>query len=1185
MDERAPSRSGRRSSGLRDLAKILAGVAVVFAVGAALDVFDRVEAGLRSSPAVDELLAFAALTIGGIAIFAVRRWRQAEEEQLLRVEAETRFRGIVERVPAVVYVWDGADAPGTAPARYISPQIEHLLGYTSAQWLSDPAAWAERIHADDLARVLRAWDDAVAGDAPFSEEYRIRRADGTWAWIRDDATPVRPGPRGAPIYQGVLIDVSDQVEARRRVDAAEERFRSLVEELPVVVYTDDVDDVSTALYLSPGYEALTGFSVQERLAEPDLWTRMLHPDDRAWVLRESERTNRTGEPFDVEYRIVTRDGRTVWLHDRAVLVGGSDAQVWQGVLMDVTDRRRAEDALARRDAVLQAAAFAAERFLTDVDPLEVIDEVLERLGRAGEATRAHVWRNGGEGDAATTSLLRTWHEPGWPEDDPSMDQGFPWVGRGFERWRDLLSRGETIHGRVIDLPDAERALLERDPFPIRAIVRQPISVDGRWWGHLGFDRCASDELWSEAEVEALSVVANTFGAAIAAQQATARLGEAEERYRFLVEKMPAITYVDEFRPAESRTWPTTYISPQIEAILGFSADQWRRDPTLWESLIHPDDRERALAADAEHYTTGAPLDIELRVRTREGEWRWMRDRSVLIRDDDGNPRWSQGILLDVTERKVAEIALDEAEQRYRSLIETIPAVTYVDAVDDSMATLYVSPQVSSALGYTPDQWIGDPQVWRRRLHADDADRVLEAIDAHHRSGAPYDVEYRFRHGDGRWLWVRDQAVVIHDEQGVPLFSQGVMFDVTDQKAAEVHLREAEERFRGIVEHVPAGIYVDRPDGSMQTIYASPQIEAITGIPVREWMEDAGAWERAIDPDEREAVVESYLAAIHEGRPWSAEYRMRTRDGRTIWVHDETVFLHDGEGRPSLLQGVLFDVTERKLAEEALRESERREREAAERLRALDDMKNTFLAAVSHELRSPLTSILGLSLTLERSPDIEGAERADLLRRMAANATKLDRLLKDLLDIDRLQRGIVEPQYRTTDVGALARRVVEQLEVLDGREVSVRTAPIVMPVDPAKVERIVENLLTNAARHTTADVRIWLEIRPHEAGVLLVVEDDGPGVAAELKAAIFEPFRQGPTASPHAPGTGVGLSLVARFAELHGGRAWVQDRPEGGASFRVYLPAPGRTAEAGTARPDATGATGGTGAAGERLPAW
>jgi signal transduction histidine kinase len=264
-------------------------------------------------------------------------------------------------------------------------------------------------------------------------------------------------------------------------------------------------------------------------------------------------------------------------------------------------------------------------------------------------------------------------------------------------------------------------------------------------------------------------------------------------------------------------------------------------------------------------------------------------------------------------------------------------------------------------------------------------------------------------------------------------------------------------------------------------------------------------------------------------------------------------LLDDDGAPVFVQGVLFDITERKLAEQALRESEQRERDAAERLRALDDMKNTFLAAVSHELRSPLTSILGLALTLERAPDIEGQDRDDLLARLAGNAKKLDRLLKDLLDIDRLNRGIVSPQYRITDVAALARRTVEHLDALVGREVIVETDPVVIPVDPPKIERIVENLLMNAVRHTENDRRIWLIVAPHDGGVRITVEDDGRGVPPELRDAIFEPFRQGPSQSPHSPGTGIGLSLVARFAELHGGRAWADERDGGGAAFHVVIP--------------------------------
>jgi signal transduction histidine kinase len=113
-------------------------------------------------------------------------------------------------------------------------------------------------------------------------------------------------------------------------------------------------------------------------------------------------------------------------------------------------------------------------------------------------------------------------------------------------------------------------------------------------------------------------------------------------------------------------------------------------------------------------------------------------------------------------------------------------------------------------------------------------------------------------------------------------------------------------------------------------------------------------------------------------------------------------------------------------------------------------------------------------------------------------------------------------------------------------------PLPADVDPPKVERIVENLLSNASRHTPSDRRIWARVERTDDGILLTVEDEGDGVPDDLKDAIFEPFRQGPGPATASPGVGVGLSLVARFAELHGGRAWVEDRPGGGASFMVIL---------------------------------
>jgi signal transduction histidine kinase len=251
------------------------------------------------------------------------------------------------------------------------------------------------------------------------------------------------------------------------------------------------------------------------------------------------------------------------------------------------------------------------------------------------------------------------------------------------------------------------------------------------------------------------------------------------------------------------------------------------------------------------------------------------------------------------------------------------------------------------------------------------------------------------------------------------------------------------------------------------------------------------------------------------------------------------------------QGIVFDITERKHAEGLILQSERHEREAAERLRALDQMKNSFLTAVSNELRRPLTTILGMALTLERQEAFD-EERASLWNKLRSDARKLDRLLRDLLDVDRVSRGIVVFNPRETDLGALARSCVESLDV-GARTVVVDESPVAIQVDAPKVERIVEDLVTGALRHTGPDARIWVRVLPESDGAVIAVEHDGPGVPLEERDSIFESFRQGPELSGQSAAASIGLSLVKMFAEMHGGRAWVQDREGGGASFRVFFP--------------------------------
>jgi signal transduction histidine kinase len=232
---------------------------------------------------------------------------------------------------------------------------------------------------------------------------------------------------------------------------------------------------------------------------------------------------------------------------------------------------------------------------------------------------------------------------------------------------------------------------------------------------------------------------------------------------------------------------------------------------------------------------------------------------------------------------------------------------------------------------------------------------------------------------------------------------------------------------------------------------------------------------------------------------------------------------------------------------------RREAEAAEHLGAVNDLKDSLLGVVSHELRTPLTNIVGYARTMEDlDMRLSPEQRREFVHRIVAGARKLDVLLNDLLDVDRLARGIIEPQRCSVDVGELVRRVVADSDCTASRTVHVDTDRAVCSVDPGKVERIVDNLLSNAGWHSPASSPVWVSVHAGDGGVCIAVEDSGPGVPISEREAIFAPFHRG-NGARRDRGVGIGLSLVARFAELHGGRAWVTDRDGGGASFQVWLP--------------------------------
>lgn len=252
---------------------------------------------------------------------------------------------------------------------------------------------------------------------------------------------------------------------------------------------------------------------------------------------------------------------------------------------------------------------------------------------------------------------------------------------------------------------------------------------------------------------------------------------------------------------------------------------------------------------------------------------------------------------------------------------------------------------------------------------------------------------------------------------------------------------------------------------------------------------------------------------------------------------------------ALLLGQLREIIENQ------RERADREHAVSSDLRQLNDVKDTLLHAVSHDLKGPLAGIIGAMQTLRRGDELQltHEEVESLYQMIEQSGRRMNRLVDDMLDLERIDRGQVQPEREATDVGELVRRIASEATGLETHPVRIDADPVLAFVDPAKVERIIENLLVNAARHTPAGTPVHVGVRAGAGGITVVIEDEGSGVPDDLKTVLFDPFRQGPTAAGR--GVGIGLSLVKRFAELHGGSAVVEDRDGGGARFVITLPGP------------------------------
>ncbi len=410
------------------------------------------------------------------------------------------------------------------------------------------------------------------------------------------------------------------------------------------------------------------------------------------------------------------------------------------------------------------------------------------------------------------------------------------------------------------------------------------------------------------ELTLIAEASHLAGIAISERAADDALRESEARYRLLAE------HATDMIARHSPDGTFLYASPACLPLLGYEPAEVVGHHCL--DFVHPDDADiESIIKDGVQNGTEA-LTVTYRGLRKDGHAIWLESTIRAVPDPvTGMVRELLSVTRDITARKQAEEALRAAERRYRTLVEQLPALVYIEEAGTGRLR-YISPQIASLLGYTPEEWMAEPGRWRAHLHPEDRERVLHAVKHFFRAGRDEvcELEYRMYTRHGREIWVRDTRCLVRDEKGAPLYVQGIALDVTERRRAVEALRLSERRFRSLVQNSSDLVLVLSPDATIQ--YVSPSVERLMGFNPEELLgRSAFTW---VHPDD----VSSARVMLHRRltRPDAPRLpvvlRVRHRDGTWRFLEIlSTNLMHE----PSV-GGIVVnmrDVTEREALQQEL----------------------------------------------------------------------------------------------------------------------------------------------------------------------------------------------------------------------------------------------------------------------------
>lgn len=587
-------------------------------------------------------------------------------------------------------------------------------------------------------------------------------------------------------------------------------------------------------------------------------------------------------------------------------------------------------------------------------------------------------------------------------------------------------------------------------------------------------------------------------------------------------------------------------SPNLERVLGFNLTARILQNSV-ENHIHPEDEKRAVRKALQAIKGGTPYEDTIRfINPQTGEIIWVHSQGGLVNEPDGTKRF-MGVAQNITESKQAEIALRENEKRYHTLFDLVPVAVYT--CDARGAIQEFNRRAVELWGREPvrndpgEIFCGSSKIFysdgRPMPHEEcPMARVLRGETL----AAPQDLEIIIEQPDGTRKNVIVNPKTLKNESGEIIGAINCLYDITETKQAEKALRESEERLRLIMDNAEDYAIMTLDDEGRFTAW-NTGAETMFGFSEAEALGQHG--EIIFTPEDRAKgePLRELETALRKGRAADERFHMR-KDGTRFYVSGVMMKLRGGNEQYSFAK-IARDLTERQQMVEALKEADRR--------------KDEFLATLAHELRNPLAPIRS-GLEIIRRATSDRNARMEALGIIERQTNQVVHLVDDLLNISRITQGKIKLKKARMELKTAVEMALETSKDLietAGHQITITLPPepIYLDADLMRITQILLNLLNNSVKYTLPGGKVWLSAQKEGGEVVISLRDTGVGIPPDMLSNIFEMFSQIKNTSEQARGgLGIGLSVVKKLVEMHGGSVAAFSDGEGkGSEFVVRLP--------------------------------